>query len=89
MPAGFALSSNGKVAANLSGAPVLLFDNATGPLLYASITRTNAVVRYEGAGEASSVISLPWNGTAVTTAGVPGHGDRTRLSRALPREPWL
>jgi uncharacterized protein (TIGR03437 family) len=69
-PAGFMLGSNGKAATNLGGAQVL-FDNLPAPLLYASATQINAIVPYEVAGQVSTEMSVVWNGSVVTTSGLP------------------
>ena len=70
VPAGFMLGSNGKVATNLGGTQVL-FDSMPAPVLYTSTTQINAIVPYEVAGQASTVVSVVWDGMPVTATAVP------------------
>jgi uncharacterized protein (TIGR03437 family) len=69
-PVGLALDSSGKVATSLGGITVG-FDGNLAPLLYASSGQINAVVPFEVAGQATTVMQVSAAGGATFTATLP------------------
>jgi len=67
-PAGFVLPPTGGTIATTLGGTQVLFDGTPAPVLYASPTQVNALVPFELAGKASTVLTVSYGGA--TTPGM-------------------
>ena len=67
-PAGFVLPPTGGTIATTLGGTQVLFDGTLAPVLYASPTQVNALVPFELAGKASTVLTVSYGGA--TTPGM-------------------
>jgi uncharacterized protein (TIGR03437 family) len=70
MPVVLQLDSSGRVANKLGGTQVM-FDNVAAPLIYLSSGQINAIVPYEVAGEANTVLQVIVQGKPTNTVTLP------------------
>jgi uncharacterized protein (TIGR03437 family) len=68
--AGFTLDPSGKVATSLNGAQVL-FDGRPAPMIYGSAWQANVIVPYEVAAQATTTISLQFDGVTSAAWTIP------------------